>query len=287
MNTKLFFVIFACAVVILSVITICVAPIINNVNGFRAYRSFNSKPLKDFYDYSKKNNDDSDYLEYFKRLLNMWNRRKAMIDLEYTSLIMDLVLGVICCLLGLLHYFDQAKYFEIITGIIGIASGAIGFILTIIYVGYSGYIFDNDSSGIRKLYSNGAVFKIENSKEVYPYDEEKAKKNDLLINAKFRELGKKQYNYNSKLYKEYLENNAKFRDCSYDNLYDSKDAYTLSDFISRNCEYVWNKRRLQKDSSNKYIFDRWLTSIIFSSLIFVCDLGLALFGFLLFKDSGK
>ena len=40
-------------------------------------------------------------------------------------------------------------------------------------------------------------------------------------------------------------------------------------------------------SNNKYIFDRWLTSIIFSSFIFVCDLGLALFGFLLFKDSGK
>ena len=287
MNTKLFFVIFACAVVILSVITICVAPIINNVNGFRAYRSLNCKPYKDKYDFNKKHNADSDDLDKFKRILNRCNRYKAMIDLEYTSLIMDLVLGVICCLLGLLHYFDQAKYFEKITGIIGIASGAIGFILTIIYVGYSGYIFDNENSGERKLYSNGAVFKIENSKEVYPYDEEKVKKNDLLKKAKYRELGKKQYNYNSKLYKEYLENSAKFRDCSYDNLYDSTDAYVLRDFISRNCEYVWNKRRLQTNSRNKYIFDRWLTSIIFSSFIFVCDLGLALFGFLLFKDSGK
>ena len=287
MNSKLFFVIFACAVVILSVITICVAPIINNVNGFRALRSTNCKPDKDKYDYYKKLNADSDTIDGYKRELNKCNRYKAMNDLEYTSLIMDLVLGVICCLLGLLHYFDQAKYFEKITGIIGIASGAIGFILTIIYVGYSGYIFDNENSGERKLYSNGAVFKIENSKEVYPYDEEKAKKNKYLKEAKFKELGRKQYNYNSKLYKEYLENNAKFRDCSYNDDDDDNSAYSISVFNSNNCEYVWNKQHLYSNSDNKYIFDRWLTSIIFSSLIFACDLGLALFGFLLFKGSSS
>ena len=286
MNTKLFFVIFASAVVILSVITICVAPIINKILPIEEdLRSLNCKPKKDEYDFNKKNNAGSDRLEYLKRELNKCNRHKAMNDLEYTSLIMDLVLGVICCLLGLLHYFDQAKYFEKITGIIGIASGAIGFILTIIYVGYSGYIFDNEPSWETKLYSNGARIKIENSKPVYPYDEEKANKNYDLMNAKFKELGKKQYNYNSKFYKEFsLERSSKYQDCTY---FSSIGSFLFNTFANKNCEYVWFEEDLHKDSDNKYLFDRWLTSIIFSSLIFACDLGLALFGFLLFKGSSS
>ena len=43
-----------------------------------------------------------------------------------------------------MHYLDVGKYCEKITGIIGLASGIIAFILTIIYVGYSEYIFNND-----------------------------------------------------------------------------------------------------------------------------------------------
>ena len=296
MNSKLFFVIFACAVVILSVITICVAPIINNVGDIKDDLEIepSCKPKKDKYDFNKKHNADSDTLDDLKRRLNKCNRHKAMNDLEYTSLIMDLVLGVICCLLGLLHYFDQAKYFEKITGIIGIASGAIGFILTIIYVGYSGYIFDNEPSGQRKLYSNGARFKFENSVLVFPFDEEKAEKNEDLMYAKFKELGKKQYNYNSKFYKEFsLERSSKYQACTYyfsssgidiDNI-DYLDLYRR--YTGNNCEYVWIDIDLPKDSKNKYLFDRWLTSIIFSSLIFACDLGLALFGFLLFKGSSS
>jgi len=40
----------------------------------------------------------------------------------------------------------------------------------------------------------------------------------------------------------------------------------------------------QSDSTNKYIYDRWITSIIFSSFIIVSDIGLILFGFLIFKE---
>ena len=35
-----------------------------------------------------------------------------------------------------------------------------------------------------------------------------------------------------------------------------------------------------------YIDDRWLTSIIISVFIVACGIGLAIFGFLLFKNSG-
>ena len=34
----------------------------------------------------------------------------------------------------------------------------------------------------------------------------------------------------------------------------------------------------------KYIYDRWLTALILAVIIFVCDIGLAMFGFLLFTN---
>ena len=77
MNSKLFFVIFACAVVILSVITICLAPIINNVISFSSLALKSCKPQKDEYDYNKKHNADSDTLDDLKRELNKCNRHKA------------------------------------------------------------------------------------------------------------------------------------------------------------------------------------------------------------------
>ena len=45
-----------------------------------------------------------------------------MYGLEYSALIIDVILGFVCIILGLLHYFDIAKPFEKITGIIGLSS---------------------------------------------------------------------------------------------------------------------------------------------------------------------
>ena len=210
-----------------------------------------------------------------------------MNDLEYTSLIIDLFLGFICCLLGLLHYLGVGQYFEKVTGIIGIASGAIGFILTIIYVGYSGYIFDNHPSeyGTYLLYPNGARFEVKDGKLVPPYDEEKYKKNTDLIYAKYKDLGKKRYNYDSDLYTK-KKTLIEYSNCKYVNDIDDIPL-SIPQYNGNNCKYVWNAEDFPEDKSNKYLFDRWITSIIFSCLIFVCDLALALFGFLLFKDSGS
>ena len=38
---------------------------------------------------------------------------------------------------------------------------------------------------------------------------------------------------------------------------------------------------------NKYLYDRWVTTIIFACFIIACDIGLAIFGFLLFKSDGS
>ena len=110
----------------------------------------------DKYNNLKKNSGTDDQLKAQKKVLNKCNRHKAMYGLEYSSLILDVVLGFICVILGLLHYFDVAKPFEKITGIIGLASGVIGFVLTLVYICYSGYIFTNEIAP--NDYDSGATF---------------------------------------------------------------------------------------------------------------------------------
>ena len=82
------------------------------------------------------------------------------------------------------------------------------------------------------------------------------------------------------------DTNSEYSNCKYGNDIDDIPL-SIPQYNGNNCKYVWNAEDFPEDKSNKYLFDRWITSIIFSCLIFVCDLALALFGFLLFKDSGS
>ena len=98
----------------------------------------NCKGDVDKYDYyeekwSSPTEGQKESLNHYKQDSNLCKRRKAAYGLEFSSLIIDLVLGTLCCLLGLLHYFDIEKYCLKITGIIGL-------VLTVIYLGYSSYI---------------------------------------------------------------------------------------------------------------------------------------------------
>jgi hypothetical protein len=212
-----------------------------------------------------------------------------MHDLEYTSLIFDVIVASLCCILGLLHYFGVGQYCEKITGIIGLASGVIGFILTIIYVGYSAYVFNNHHSGKTLKYDNGAEYKWDGTKFVKPWTAEDLAKDYNADEAKYKDLGKKQYNYDSKLYKIYLENrDHESKTCKY--TIGAGDTITFPTNAHQNCEFIWSPTFLSdqsnKDYSNKYLFDKWLTSIIFSSLTFVTAIGVAIFGLFLFLNKG-
>ena len=144
---KTLFLAFSAAIVIFSIISICCAPIINGVLGESyGWKTLNCKKESDEYKYWKDHSGTDDYLKGQKKVINQCNRHKAMYGLEYSSLILDVVLGFICVILGLLHYFDVAKPFEKITGIIGLATGVIGFVLTLVYICYSGYIFTNENA---------------------------------------------------------------------------------------------------------------------------------------------
>ena len=176
MDKYVFFFILASALLIISVITICLAPLINAAGTitiyntdtndlesedlFEDWNTANCQLLDDVYKYDKDsgvfNSDTNKKMEtQRKRKIDDCKRHKAMFGLEYAALIVDIVLGFICTLLGLIHYLDQGKPFETTSGLIGIASGGIATVLTIIYVIYSGIIFTNDYI---RITNNGNIF---------------------------------------------------------------------------------------------------------------------------------
>ena len=300
MNNNLFFLCCGVAFLVFSIIVICTAPIITGVLPKSGeWNTQNCEIKSDAYDiYEKvhKNPTEAEkiQMETDKRDIHLCRRQNAMYSMEYTSIIFDVILSFICTILGLLHYFDVGKSFEKFSGLIGLISGAICFILTFIYIIYSCYIFDNDiyrdssGDGVRKLYSNGAYYKWEDSKYKRPYDEEEdTKKPYLNLDLiKYKDLGKKQYNYNSKMYKSYYDPdvNDEIKNCKHGISTPTTVKKTYRDGSSSECDYIWPSSYSDNlGYEHKYLFDKWITSIIFGVLILVCDIGLAIFGFLLFS----
>ena len=318
------FLIFSACILIFSIISLCTAPIINKVlTEASDWNTNNCKQKSDFYKNAKDNSGNSDeYLKYLKKDRNLCNRQKAMYGLEYSSLILDVSLGFICAILGLLHFFDVGKSFQKYSGIIGLVTGIILFILTLVYVIYSGYIFTHDitenyddnsdlefdpsnygspfttypqyayfSDNLIKLNGDGAFAKLESGvkyKCLY-YDKDDYKS----FFAKYNDLGKKQYNYEKK--RNYPESDEyshcdvsislAYSGCNGNDGYFSDSSSTpFYTYNGKQCEYLY----LEKHATgigNKYLYDMWVTTIIFSCFIIACAIGLAIFGFLLFKNS--
>ena len=298
MKHNLFFLISSVVIVVLSIIAVITAPIINGIIG--SYWGIeNCQKYSDNYDYYKKNNEPQNKIDNEKKELKKCNRNKAMYGLEYSSFIFDIVISFICTILSFLHYFNVGKYCEKITGIIGIASGISGFLLTIIYVIYSAYIFNNDNNQTDRLFENGAYMKLDGDKYIYAYTKEEYDKDPNIVYAKYKDLGKKQYNYNSDLYKQSQNINSEFYNCclfskvgSYhiDFSRYSKETYTNNEG-SKICQYLWENKGANieisyQDSSNKYLYDRWITTIILGVFIALFEILLSLLGiFLIMNES--
>ena len=288
---KTLFLVFSGAIVIFTIISICCAPIINgDIIDADSWKNDNCKLKEDEY---KLNKNDAN-----KKAKNLCNRRKAMYGLEYSSLILDVVLGFVCTILGLLHYFDVAKPFEKVTGIIGLATGIVGFVMTLVYICYSGYIFTKDTAKsfdsnygfnsdhyLLKLDKDGAFAEWDNGQSKYKCLFYKSGKADSIY-AKYNDLGKRQYNYEKK---RHYDKDSKYNNCEISTytLCDSGEYFSEPALINHN-----NCPSLYLDSTsltfeNKYVFDRWVTTFIFSCFIAACCIGLAIFGFLLFKSDGS
>ena len=279
MNKLVIFLFIAIAILLFSIISVSVAPIMNNILGkFGNWGKFNCNYYADQAKYSE--SLDEKYKQ--EKIRNLCYRQNAMYGLEYSSFIIDLGIGFLCAQLALLHYFQIGKSFEKTTGLIGLVGGGIGFILTLVYVCFSGYIFDNDvafktplnqadSNLITKLYPNGGLY-IRSSR-LYAYSNDKSYDSQY---AKYKDLGGIQYNYNKKFYEAYygLKDNS---GSGLDNCADDASG------IHSGCDYVYEKP--YQDNANKYLYDRWCLSLVLAVFITVSNLGLLIFGFLIFKNS--
>ena len=302
MNKTLIFLILATCTVIISVAIISIAPNINDVHGYSTEWATQNCELISHHIKLLKGD-----ITTLKKMKNLCYRQKAMHNMEYATFIINIIIGFVCADLALIHYLGFGKDFEIKTGIIGLIAGVIGFILTLVYVCYSGYIFTNDVAflgisidettinydeqrTVGKLYSNGAKYKWKpdehsDNENVGQYvTEYENDRNDFSNFIRYKDLGKKQYNYNSKFYKSYKRYNDEDEPENKCKLTTDVLAPKNSKF-GDNCEYVY-PNEIEEGIYNKKVFDKWLASLVLSCVVLLTNLGVAVFGLLHFANFG-
>lgn len=303
MKNNLLFLILSGALLALSVITVCLAPIINKANGnnnyFQYWNIANCQLADDEYKHDKANDvynpettgDDHVKIreKIVKRRIEECKRHKVMYSLEYVAFIVDIVLGFICFVLGLMHFLESGNQFEKTSGMIGLVSGIIAAVITIVYVAFSALIFNNEPIvGSEILYPNKAYAHWNGNKYIYDYDEDKSIDEDYdLKYIKYKDLGKIQYNYDSEFYQMTIDstNENEYKNCQVPKTtFGSYDRSTQKIYLTdQKCEYLWDTSVDNDSTDNKFLYDRWITTIIFGVLITACGLCLGVFGLLLFK----
>ena len=278
----------SCAVLLFSIINLSIGPIVNKkIKNYsvssttgNSWGTLNCKMLSDNYkDYKKSHALSDNQKKYgYEWSINECNRKKAMHDMEYTSFIFNLVFGLICGLLGLLHHFELKKEFISKTGLIGLLCGFIGFVFSFIYLVYNGIVYTNyydtpvpkrDSGGVyAEKTSNTGEFKCLYFDDIH---------NRYSVYATFSDLIQKQYNYEKDKYESVQNPNC------------ITDDYVLpcseSEYITENsldsCDNLYAP--LIDDFANKDLSDRFLTTLILSLFVCLADIVLALVGFLIYR----
>ena len=307
MNNFIFF-LSATLIVVLSIAALGTGPVINNLvgrGGISHWGVANCQLLSDTYEddekkWEKMDNGDTKNqkkkdLDLLKQQINSCNRKRAFYGLEYAALIIDVCGGFICSILGLLLYLNEGKSFSTKTGLIGLVFGAVGFVITLVYLIYSILVYTKDGEeSLPKTDEDGSFASWDNSKNLYV--SKFYKENDYYSTiAKYSEYGKKQYNYNKD---DYLKKTTDTHYERYENhLLPSEHSCVKIDNLGHtesfggNYDYDGNSKPCNKiyisakeDYNNKSLSDRWLTTIILSAIIMLGSISLALFGFLIFKN---
>jgi hypothetical protein len=283
MSKGLLFFCCACCVLVLTIINLSIGPVISGRIS-RSYGYANCPYYKDQWDIAK---DDQSKTDDYVKFNEKWNydqcqRGKGLHDMEYTSFIFDIVIGFICALIGLLHLFDLKKDFVVNTGIIGLICGIVGFVLTFVYVIFNGIYCTTYGTGVYKRDGDGVFAeKTETGKfKCLYYDKPE---NFHSYQATYSELNKKQYNYKKDFLKD-VDPNCIYSSNSY---YDYPNDYPCSqdEIITLPLKATCEKLYLPEidEVENKDYSDRFLTALILSLFVCLANIGLALFGFLLFR----
>ena len=291
MSKGLIFFCCSCAILLFSIINLSVGPIISKRVGYN-WGTLNCEKAKDDYDKVKDQDDSNNQVKYGKEWeMYECQRKKAMHDMEYTSFIFDIVIGFVCGLLGLLHLFELKKEFVPKTGLIGLGCGIVGFVLSFIYVVYNGIVYTNyyDNSNIYKRNSDGAFAeRVEVGKyECFYFDEIG---NYRALVAKYSDLIQKQYNYDKDVQAEFIDSTSERSQCYYDPLDCQDQEYiTFSSgstpiYGGEQCKYLYAGYDSSLDEvTNKDTSDRFLTTLLLSLFVCLANIGLGLFGFLLYR----
>ena len=289
----------SCAIVALTIVNLGVGPSINSKIG--TWSSLNCLKLSDELDERIKNDPNITETDKEKdnKEITKCKNRKTMYEMEYTSFIFNAGIGFICTLLGL---FGLQKEMEKKTGIIGMALGIIGFVLTLVYVIYNGIVYTN--------YYDNAIFKIDGDGAVATLVEGETNKYKCLyfneandteaLYAKYSDLIKSQYNYNRELvvffnddYPEkqvcnvYNKYNREQLNCDKEQFFNISMNYTDKEENSQRCERLYYLNFIE-DYSNYDKSARFLGCLILSIFTLLCYCGMAFSGFMIFKgESGE
>ena len=299
MGKGLLFFCCSCCILLLTIVNLSIGPIISG--SAEIVGTENCAYLSDYYDAEKE--DHPNMSDEEKKYGYEWNidrckNEKGMHDMEYTSFIFDIVIGFVCSLIGLLHLFDLKKDFVVNTGLIGLICGVVGFVLTLVYVILNGIVYTSyydteDPNPILKTDGEGALAKMVSSGkyECMYFD---TKGNDHSYYAKYSDLIKKQYNYNKDLIKEYGGDDLEKVNCQFNPItsfprcdengnYESPRKYMDANGNLQDCKYLYSGYTTD-EITNKDKSDRFLTTLILSLFVCIANIGLALFGFLLFRN---
>ena len=306
MSKGLIFFCCACAILLFTIINISVGPIISgkvgddtvqipNPDGSNTYLNIdfswgtaNCEYFSDLYDEAKKT-IDGDELKYGPEWgKNECYRKKGMHDMEYTSFIFNAVIGFVCGLLGLLHLFDVKKEYVSKTGMIGLICGFIGFVFSFVYVILNGLVYTTyyDHKGNSPIYkrdSDGVFAEFKNGQfECIYYD---STYNDHALYAKYSDLIQKQYNYDKDLFESYEKHSndgciASPAGCK------TNDGKITVSYPGCPKLYANDYDNIGQYIINKDISDRFLTTLLLSLFVCLANIGLAIFGFLLFRTPG-
>ena len=271
------FFICACAILVFSIINYKIGPIINYKVG-TDWALANCEDLQDRYDAAKELNPNmsDEEKESYAFPIRRCRNKKAMHNMEHTSVVFNGVIGFICVLLGL---YGLQKEAIPKTGTIGMACGVVGFILTLVYVIYNGVVYTNyyDDS-IYKVDGDGAFAELDGSSyECFYYKESKGE--EALI-AKYSDLIKSQYNYNKDLKDSFNTDSEKVNCRASPSLCATREYIPAAGSTCKKLYY----RQIINDYENYDKSARFLTALLLSIITLLCYCGLIFSGFTLSKE---
>ena len=303
MGKGLIFFCCSCCILILTIVNLSIGPVISGKVGTTQdpvtqqnyeWATANCKAISDKIDSLKDNGAKDDDLKYnWKWLKDECTREKGMHDMEYTAFIFDIVIGFICSLIGLLHIFEVKKDFVSNTGLIGLICGIVGFVLTFVYVIFNGIVYTTYGIDDYKVDGDSAFAKKVKSGEYECLYFDK-KENLHSLYATYSDLIKKQYNYEKDKLKD-VDNGCKLSAynpslCIDSSTEEAKEKFSATvyrtDDPTKECDNLYYEGSGYQEIEYKDISDRFLTALILSLFVCLANIGLAIFGFLLFRTPG-